>query len=923
ANRNTHTQANDTQFSQIASSDNTRWTSADPGNGDEIFVWNEMTISENSAHIQQIDLTWEGFLTGGASATFSIWVLNASQAANWQNNVNWTQVGTTQSISGTSDTTMTRSITSNFSDYISGSGLLIWGVYESVSSESLNTDYVKADVTYRVTTLSNGTNPGNATVAPGSSVIDLDSFTLQTDVGSATVSNVTVALSAGSSGGVSSVAVTNDGGTTTYCSQSDPGSDTVALTSCAILVTTTQTQFKVRITPKSHANMPTPPGSTYSVTGTVSSITSADFQTAGADASSATITIDNASPANVTSASGSAGDGQVSLLWTNPGDSDFHSVVVLRRVSSAVADAPGEGVTYAVGNTIGSSVVACVEASPLMGCTDAGLDSGTAYHYKIFSRDNNNNYAIGVVPTGSPFTPSAPANSPPTLSISQPDGTDDTVTQGDSFNITYSLADTDNVVTAAFYYDSNNSGLDGTAISGACATAAEGTNATCSWDTTGVTPGSYYVYGITNDGVNSQVSAYSGGTITINAPAVISIDSVTPNAGALAGGTSVTIAGSNFQSGTAITFDGVSATDIVFFDSTSMTAKTPAHAAGMVDVTVTNTDLTTDTLVNGFTYTSAAVVHITASPLTVFTGESSVINWSTENATACQASDAWSGAKATSGNETVAPSASGTYTYALECSGAGGSGSGSVSILVTPPGAHKEPGVLFRFDGFAYPDGKIFLYDNSAPFSQLVSDLSGRFATSFRLIDIAEKHLFSIIAYDKEGNVSPSKTFPSELYARGGLTDVLIAPTIILNKRSLTSRESLRIFGYATPGNKVQVEIDGKVVGTVLTTASGYYTLSAPLSALARGDHTARSMQAATLSRTSDHSLLKAFQIADPFVANADLNNDGKLTISDWSIFLSIWSSRDASIKNKIDLNGDGRVTIADLSVFLSSFRKK
>ncbi|MBI5912876.1 hypothetical protein HY839_00320, partial [Candidatus Azambacteria bacterium] len=47
ANRNTHTQANDTQFSQIASSDNTRWTSADPGNGDEIFVWNEMTISEN------------------------------------------------------------------------------------------------------------------------------------------------------------------------------------------------------------------------------------------------------------------------------------------------------------------------------------------------------------------------------------------------------------------------------------------------------------------------------------------------------------------------------------------------------------------------------------------------------------------------------------------------------------------------------------------------------------------------------------------------------------------------------------------------------------------------------------------------------------------------------------------------------------
>jgi len=514
-------------------------------------------------------------------------------------------------------------------------------------------------------------------------------------------------------------------------------------------------------------------------------------------------------------------------------------------------------------------------------------------------------------------------NQPPTLSIVQPDGAGDAVTEGDAYAVTYSLADTDNVVTAAFSYDTDNSGLDGMAISDGCSTAAEGTGATCSWNTTGVTPGSYYVYGITSDGVNPQVSAYSSGTLTVNAVPVISVSTVVPNAGAVGGGTDVTISGANFQSGATITFDGLAATNIVFVDTGTLTAKTPAHAAGMVDVTVTNPDLTSDTLVNGFTYTSAAVVYITASPLAVFTGESSVVNWSTENADSCQASGAWSGAKATSGDETVTPSASGTYTYALECSGAGGSGSGSVSVLVTPPGAHKEPGVLFRFDGFAYPDGKIFLYDNNVPFSQLVSDLSGRFATSFRLIDIAEKHLFSIIAYDKEGNVSPSKTFPSELYAKEGLIDILIAPTIALHKRALGNKESLRISGYATPGNKVQVEIDGKVVGTVPTTASGYYTLSAPLSSLALGDHTVRSMQVAASSRTSDYSLLKAFQIAEPFAANVDLNNDGKLTISDWSIFLSSWSSREAVIKKKIDFNDDGKITIFDLSVFLSSFRKK
>ena len=117
-------------------------------------------------------------------------------------------------------------------------------------------------------------------------------------------------------------------------------------------------------------------------------------------------------------------------------------------------------------------------------------------------------------------------NSAPTLNVDEPDGTGDTVTVGDNYNIQYDLADSDDTVTVAFYYDSDSSGLDGTSITGACATGAEGTNVTCSWDTTGVTPGSYYVYGITDDGTNPQVSDYSSGQITINAGGSSSFDPV-------------------------------------------------------------------------------------------------------------------------------------------------------------------------------------------------------------------------------------------------------------------------------------------------------------------------------------------------------------------------------------------------------------
>lgn len=55
----------------------------------------------------------------------------------------------------------------------------------------------------------------------------------------------------------------------------------------------------------------------------------------------------------------------------------------------------------------------------------------------------------------------------------------------------------------------------GVAMSG-CQDQAEGTNATCAWDTTGVGAGSYYIYGMTTDGTATS-TAFSSGQVTINA----------------------------------------------------------------------------------------------------------------------------------------------------------------------------------------------------------------------------------------------------------------------------------------------------------------------------------------------------------------------------------------------------------------------
>ncbi len=82
---------------------------------------------------------------------------------------------------------------------------------------------------------------------------------------------------------------------------------------------------------------------------------------------------------------------------------------------------------------------------------------------------------------------------------------------------------------------------------------------------------------------------------------------------------------------------------------------------------------------------AAPTVTLSASPSTITAGDSSVLTWSSTNATACEASGGWSGGLGDNGSFTVEPT--GTTTYVLTCTGSGGSDRASTLVTVTtaPP----------------------------------------------------------------------------------------------------------------------------------------------------------------------------------------------------------------------------------------------
>ena len=83
------------------------------------------------------------------------------------------------------------------------------------------------------------------------------------------------------------------------------------------------------------------------------------------------------------------------------------------------------------------------------------------------------------------------------------------------------------------------------------------------------------------------------------------VSGVSPTSGTTAGGTPVTITGTGFLAGATVSLGGTAATGVTVVRSTSITATAPAHAAGAVNVVVTNTDSQSGTLPSGYTYTSS------------------------------------------------------------------------------------------------------------------------------------------------------------------------------------------------------------------------------------------------------------------------------------------------------------------------------
>ncbi|MFQ2251714.1 putative Ig domain-containing protein [Aeromonas hydrophila] len=192
-----------------------------------------------------------------------------------------------------------------------------------------------------------------------------------------------------------------------------------------------------------------------------------------------------------------------------------------------------------------------------------------------------------------------------------------------------------------------------------------------------------YTFSITlNDGLNQGgVATY---TLVVTSSAVPTLTSVAPNSGSTAGATSVTLTGTDFTGATAVSFGGTAASGYIVNNATTITATTPAHAAGAVNVVVT-TPSGTATLTNGYTYTVPAP---TVGPVSATVAANSSANPITLSLSGGAASSV---AVATAASHGTATASGTSITYTPT---AGYSGSDSFTYTATNASGTSSPATV-------------------------------------------------------------------------------------------------------------------------------------------------------------------------------------------------------------------------------------
>ncbi len=227
-----------------------------------------------------------------------------------------------------------------------------------------------------------------------------------------------------------------------------------------------------------------------------------------------------------------------------------------------------------------------------------------------------------------------------------------------------------------------------------------------------------------------------------------------------------------------------------------------------------------------------------------------------------------------------------------------------VEQQVTITGRVKDTVVTFM--GYTSPNAFITIQEDGAIVATFSANSSGGFNRSLTA-RLPGTHSYGIFATDDQSRTTPTYGFVLSLIAQTETTvsNILLPTTIDVNVTS-----GANVFGAAYPNSQVTIFVQSDPV-TETVTASGSGGWNKVFSNLGTGSHSAYA-RVGWGGFQSINSNTVNFEISCSF-GQADLNSDGRVDLTDFSILLYYWGG--SHIPG--DISCDGTIDLTDFSIMM------
>lgn len=288
-----------------------------------------------------------------------------------------------------------------------------------------------------------------------------------------------------------------------------------------------------------------------------------------------------------------------------------------------------------------------------------------------------------------------------------------------------------------------------------------------------------------------------------------------------------------------------------------------------------------------------------------------------------------------SGSGTSGGNTGGSETLGGGSSGGGGAGSGGGTSGITGIDGGGLEGTNLPYqsgdgrviiNGFAFPRSTVVVLVDGRIAQQITSNNTGEFSVT--LDQIARGvYTFGVYAIDKNGTKSStySTTF-SVTGSRGStLSNINVMPSIKVTPDPVDPDATVTFSGYAIPNATITIENQNDKTSASLKTftttsdSNGAWTMSVSTAGFQTGTYKVRAKARQETGLSTNYSDFTYYGVGQQaeMPRTSDLNRDGKVNLTDFSILLYWWNTNGGNSNPPADINRDGKVSLTDFSIMI------